>query len=86
MQIIITFYLGWLLCEQISSEATTTKENDITQKSQKEEHEIKRKLTKDNQYYNHWKFQIHWNKLEWVNLRSRDEQKNPFCVSSKRKF
>ena len=29
-----------------------------------------------------WKFQIHWNKLKWVNTRSREERKNLFCVSS----
>ena len=31
-----------------------------------------------NQDWNCWKFQIHWNKLEWVNPRSRNERKNPF--------
>ena len=29
---------------------------------------------------------IHWNKLEWVNPRSRDERNNPFCVSLKKCF
>ena len=23
---------------------------------------------------------MHWNKIEWVNPRSRDEEKNPLCV------
>ena len=30
----------------------------------------------ENQKWNDWKFQIQWNKLEWVNPRSRIEQKN----------
>ena len=37
----------------------------------------------DGSYWNDWKFHIHWSKLECVNTRSSDEQKNPFCVSSK---
>ena len=36
-----------------------------------------------NQNWNDWKFQIHWNKVEWVDPISRTEQKNKFCVSSK---
>ena len=37
-------------------------------------------LTEANQAWCGWKFQIHWNELAWVNPRSRDERKNPFCV------
>ena len=36
-----------------------------------------------NQDWNDWKFQIHWEKLEWVNPINCNEQKNPHCVSSK---
>ena len=59
------------------------KKRKLSKKSQKEEDKIKRRLTEANQEWCDWKFQIHWNKLEWVNPRSRDERKNPFCVSSK---
>ena len=54
------------------------KKRRLSKKSQKEEDEIKRKLHKANQDWNDWKFQIHWNKLEWVNSRSRDERKINF--------
>ena len=37
-----------------------------------------------NQNWNDWIFHIHWNKLEWVNLRIFIEGNNPFCVSSKK--
>ena len=37
----------------------------------------------DNQNWNDWKFQIHWNKFEWVNPRNFNEQKKSFCVSPK---
>ena len=67
---------------KIRSEATTTKEKETKQKiPEKEEDKINRKLTEANQYWNDWKFQIHWNKIEWVNPRSHDG-KNPFWVSS----
>ena len=36
----------------------------------------------ENQSYNDWRFQIHWNKLERGNLGSCIEVNNPFCVSS----
>ena len=36
----------------------------------------------ENQNLNDQKFQIHWNKLEFVNPRSCIEQRNPFFVSS----
>ena len=39
-----------------------------------------------NQSWNDWKFQIHCDKLEWVNPRSYIEGKNTFCVSSRKLF
>ena len=47
-------------------------------KSQKKGDEKKIKLHEANQSWNAWKFKIHWNKLEWVNPRSRDKRKNHF--------
>ena len=47
---------------------------------------MKRRLTEADQYWCDWTFQTHLNKLEWVNPRSHDERKNPFCVSSKKMF
>ena len=37
------------------------------------------------QSWNDWKFQIHWNNIEWVNTINGSEGKNIFCVSN-RKF
>ena len=36
-----------------------------------------------NQNWNDWRFQIHWNIIEWVNLLKFNKQTNVFCVSSK---
>ena len=81
--IIITCCWRWLVYEQITREASTPKEIKLSKRAQEKEDEIKRKLHKDNQDWYYWKIQIHWNKIEWVNPRNRNEQKSPFCVSSK---
>ena len=74
---------GWYV-KKLGHKLPPLKKRILNKKTQKQEDEIKRKLTEANKYWNDWKFQIHWNKIEWVNPRSCDEQKNPFCVSSKR--
>ena len=44
---------------------------------------MKRRLTEINQYWNYWKFQIHWNKIEWVNPMSHNETKIHFVCLQK---
>ena len=41
-----------------------------------------RKLYEANKCWNDWKFQLHWNKLECVNPRSRTKKNKTFSVSS----
>ena len=67
---------------KLSQKLPPLKKINLSKKSQEKEDEIKIKLRKANQVWNELNFQIDWNKLEWVNPRSCDEQKNPFCVSS----
>ena len=50
------------------------KKRKLSKKPQRKEDKIKRRLTEANQEWNDWKFQIHWNKLSWVNPMSRDER------------
>ena len=33
-------------------------------------------------WWNDWKFQLHWNMLEWVNPKSTTKQVEPFSVSA----
>ena len=61
--------------EKLGQKLPPPKKRKLRKKFKKEEYKIKRRLTKDNQEWNDWKFQIHWNKLEWVNPRSPDERK-----------
>ena len=42
----------------------------LSKKAQEENNKIKRKLHTPNRNWNYWIFQLHWNKLEWVNPRS----------------
>ena len=76
---------GWYV-EKLGQKLPPLKKRKLSKKSQKEEDKIKRRLTEANQEWCDWKFQIHWNKLEWVNPRIRDERKNPFCASKKSMF
>ena len=55
----------------------------LSKKSQDKEDEIK-KLYEANQWWNDWKLQLHWNKLEWVIPRSQIKRNKPYSVSSKK--
>ena len=54
-----------------------------SKKSQYIEDKIKTNLQMENDIWNDWKFQMHWNKLWWVNPTNCGEINNTFCVSSK---
>ena len=81
-KIVITCYVcGWYV-DKLVQKISLLKKMKLSQ-TKKEENKIKIKLKKANKEWCDWKFQIHWNKLEWVNPRSRDERKKSICVSSK---
>ena len=67
-----------MICGKIRTEATATEEKKIKKKGQEEEDKIKRRLTDANQEWCDWIYQKHWNKLEWINPRNRDERKIHF--------
>ena len=54
-------------------------------KRKKEKNEIKKKITKANQEWCDWKFQMHWNKHKLVNPSSYDEKKSIWCAFKKNK-
>ena len=43
----------------------------------------KKKPYESNKWWNYWKFQLHWKKLEWVNKISQTKIGKPYSVSSK---
>ena len=74
---------GWYV-DKLGQKLPLLKKRNLSKKCQKEEDKIKRRLTEANQEWNDWKFQIHWNKLEFVNPRSCDERKINFvCLKIK---
>ena len=73
---------GYWYMNKFNEKLPSLKKRKLGKKTQEKDDEIKRNLQMENQNRKNWKFQ-HWNKLEWVNPRSHNEQKIPFCVSSK---
>ena len=55
----------------------------LSKTPQQREDEIQKQLYEDNKWWNYWKFQLHWNKLEWVNPRAITKRNKPFSVSAK---
>ena len=58
--------------EKLGQKIPPLKKRKLSKKVQEEEDKIKRKITGENQEWRDWKFQIHWNKLEWMNPRNCD--------------
>ena len=48
------------------------------------QNEIQKKLYEANRWWNDWRFQLHWNKLEWVYPKSNPKIVKHFFVSSKK--
>ena len=45
---------------------------------------IKNELFQSNMCWNYWRFQLHWNILEWVDPKTTPKRVKPFSVSSKK--
>ena len=58
------------------------KRTKLGKKEQKRQDLIKNELFISNMWCNDWKFQLHWNMLEWVDPKSKPKIVNPFSVSS----
>ena len=59
------------------------KRTKLSKKEQERHDLIKNKDFKSNMWWNDWKFQLHWNMLEWVDPKSTPKKVKPFSVSSK---
>ena len=60
------------------------KRTKLGKKAPKRQDLIKNELFVSNMWWNNWKFQLHWNMLEWVNPKSTTKRVKPFSVSSKK--
>ena len=74
---------GWYL-EKCKKKLPPLKRTKLGKKAQDHADLIKNELFRSNMLWNDWKFQLHWNRLEWVNPRSTPKRVKPFSVSSKK--
>ena len=54
------------------------KREKLSKKAQERYYLIKNKLFQYNMWWNYWKFQLHWNMLEWVDPKSTPKRVKPF--------
>ena len=58
----------------------------LGKKSQERQYYIQKKVYKSNRWWNDWIFQLHWDKLEWVDPKYTPKRVKPFSVSSKKLY
>ena len=58
----------------------------LSKKAQDRHDLIKKTLHESNRWWNDWKFQLHWNKLEWVDPESTPKRVKPYYGSSKKLY
>ena len=60
----------------------TLRRTKLSKKSQERQDELQNKLYEANKWWNGWKFQLYWHKLEWVDPKYNPKRVKPFPVSS----
>ena len=58
------------------------KRTKLSKRAQERQDCIQKKLYEAYRWWNDWKFQLYWNKLEWVDPKSTPKIVKPFSVSS----
>ena len=58
------------------------KRTKLSKKAQEIQDYIQNKLYEANRWWNYWKFQLHWKRLEWVDPKYTPKRVKPFSVSS----
>ena len=53
----------------------------LSTKAQERQDVIQKKLYEANRWWNDWRFQLHWNNLEWVDPKSNPKRVKSFSVS-----
>ena len=81
---LITDIGGGLYLEKCQKGLPPLKRTKLIKKAQKRHDLIKNKLFQSNMWWNDWKFQLHWNMLEWVDPKTTPKRVKPFAVSSER--
>ena len=68
---------GWYL-EKYAKGLPPLKRTKPSKKAQERHDLIKNKLCQSNMWWNDWKFQLHWNMLEWFDLKTTPKRVKPF--------
>ena len=76
-------YWWWMVFEKCARGLPPLKITKLSKKEQERHAYIQEKLYESNRWWNDWRFQLHWNKLEWVDPKSTPKIVKPFSVSSK---
>ena len=82
-KLIIDIGGGWYL-EIFQKGLPPLKRTKLSKKAQKSYDLIKNRIFISNMWWNDWKFQLHWNMLEWVDPETTPKRVKPFSVSSKK--
>ena len=67
----------WYL-EKCQKGLPSLKRTKLIKKAQKRHDLIKNKKFVSNMWWNDWKFQLHWNMLEWFDLKTTPKRVKPF--------
>ena len=57
------------------------KKTKLNKKAQERQDVIEKKIYEANRWWNDWRFQLHWNNLEWVDPKSNPKRVKSFSVS-----
>ena len=73
---------GWYM-EKSAKGIPSLRRTKLSKKAQERQDEIKKKLYEANKWWNDCKFQLHWNKLEWVDPKYTPKRDKPYYFSLK---
>ena len=60
-------YWWWMVYGKSYKGIPPLRRTKLSKKAQENQYEIQKKLYEAHKWWNAWKFQLHWNNLEWVN-------------------
>ena len=72
---------GWYM-EKSDKGLPILRRTKLSKKAQENQDEIQKKLYEADKWWNDWKFQLHWQKIEWVNPKYLTKRDKPYLVSS----
>ena len=74
--------VSWYM-KQTSKNLPPLRKQKLSKKAQEKDDRIKSNKQAANSNWNDWRFQIHWNMIEWVNPRSKIIRIKYYSTSSK---